>query len=97
MKPNKTSLVAALAAISGLAAPSPTTLAGNALPNASIIASSVAAHNNQKMARHLPFFNLLKPKNPWKGKLFNHFHLSQRQRRKFNRQRHAAGFKNAFA
>ncbi len=29
--------------------------------------------------------------------LFKHSHLSQRQRRKFNRQRHAAGDKKAFA
>lgn len=29
--------------------------------------------------------------------IFKHFTLNQRQRRKFNRQRHAAGYRKAFA
>lgn len=96
MKPNMLSLAVAMATSATLAAPSPTTMVP-ITANASVVASAHASRTGQSMSRHLPFFNLLKPKNPWRGKLFNHFHLSQRQRRKYNRQRHAAGFKNAFA
>jgi hypothetical protein len=69
----------------------------HAAQTATLAASSSALKTTQSPRRHLPFFNYQTPKNPWRGGLFKHSSLNQRQRRKYNRQRNAAGFKNAFA
>jgi poly(3-hydroxybutyrate) depolymerase len=96
MKARPRHLITALAALAGLSAPSTATmLPFNAAPVASI-ASSSAMKSAQSPRRHLPFFNYQTPANPYHGGLFKHFKLNQRQRRKFNRQRHAAGIKKSF-
>lgn len=98
MKSRPRHIITALAALAGLAAPSPSVIMPiNAAPAASIAASSMALKNTQQHRKHLPFFNYQTPKNRMDGKLFKHFKLFQRQRRKLNRQRNAAGFKGAFA
>ena len=97
MKTRPRHLVTALAALAGMSAPTAANIMPiHAAPTASIAASSAALKTTQSPRRHLPFFNFETPKNPFRAKIFKHSSLSQRQRRKFNRQRNAAGIKNAF-
>lgn len=84
-------MIAALAALAGLGTPA------NLPPmNAAQAASSYAlrfcnpAYGEQAAA-------MLRASLRRAGRMFRHFDLNQRQRRKLNRQRHAAGVKRAFA
>ena len=87
-------MLAALIAASGISAPS--MLAFNASPSASILASSFAVKNDTRTRRRAgAFFKFTPPRD--RGGCFRHFSLNQRQRRKFNRGRHAAGDRRAFA
>ena len=99
MKTRPRHLITALAALAGLSGPSAANmLPFNAAPAATVAVSGAAAKTTQSPRRQrLPFFNFETPKNPYRGSLFKHGNLNQRQRRKYNRSRHAAGFKNAFA
>lgn len=96
MKTRPRHLIAALAALAGLSAPSPTVLPFHAAPLATVTASAAALKHESKPRRRAgAFFNFTPPRD--RGGCFKHFTLNQRQRRKFNRQRHAAGDKTAFA
>ena len=85
-------MIAALAALAGLGTPA------NLPPmNAAQAASCKSPwcfynEGSTEMAARLLLASVRRA-----GRMFRHFDLNQRQRRKLNRQRHAAGVKRAFA
>jgi hypothetical protein len=85
--------IAFIAAASGISAPS--MLPFHAAPSASVLASSLAVKTDTTSRRRAgAFFKCAPPRD--RGGCFKHFTLNQRQRRKFNRGRHAAGDRRAF-
>lgn len=80
--------VAALCGMNGPASPGPTT-------HATVVASRSARATNAVARRQAPVGIRGSLYNA--SRMFAHAALNQRQRRQFNRQRHAAGDRKAFA